>query len=291
MDDLLHGTRNKRGDWAPRQRLELAPFWTRRVDIAKVARWLVGYVWPWNLIVIATAVLWRNVVVPDAAVMRTLSSGRVLPLLAANVIGIFCFYGAFELRYYIRRVQGQRFKYNGKFPADHPSDVFRFRSQNLDNALRSLLVGVPIGTAIEVLLLWAFANGAASSVAWAEHPAYLIALVLAAPVVHEVHFFFVHRALHWGPLYRWVHSVHHNSVNPSPWSSLSMHPVEMLVYFGVAFWALVAPSHPFLVVFSSTSQASARSSATSASTVSRSASAARNPATPTRTTCTTSTSR
>jgi hypothetical protein len=28
-----------------------------------------------------------------------------------------------------------------------------------------------------------------------------------------------------------VHSVHHNSVNPSPWSSLSMHPVEHLLYW------------------------------------------------------------
>ena len=27
MDDLQFGTRNKRGDWAPNGRLEIAPFW------------------------------------------------------------------------------------------------------------------------------------------------------------------------------------------------------------------------------------------------------------------------
>ena len=55
-----------------------------------------------------------------------------------------------------------------------------------------------------------------------------------------IHFFCVHRCMHpwWGWrnglaqgdigafLYRWVHSLHHKSFNPGPWSSLSMHPVE-----------------------------------------------------------------
>jgi len=59
-----------------------------------------------------------------------------------------------------------------------------------------------------------------------------------------VHFFFVHRLIHWGPLYRWIHSVHHNSINPSPWSSLSMHPVEAFLYHAVALWHLVIPSNP-----------------------------------------------
>ena len=38
-------------------------------------------------------------------------------------------------------------------------------------------------------------------------------------------------AIHTDTLYRWVHSVHHNSVNPSPWSSMSMHPVEAAFFF------------------------------------------------------------
>jgi len=48
-------------------------------------------------------------------------------------------------------------------------------------------------------------------------------------VLHETHFYVLHRTIHRGPLYKWVHSVHYKSVNPSPWSSLSMHPVEQLV--------------------------------------------------------------
>jgi sterol desaturase/sphingolipid hydroxylase (fatty acid hydroxylase superfamily) len=248
MDDLQFGTRNKRGDWAPSQRLVHAP-WTWPPEPARIARWIGGYVWPWNLLFLLSALAWWAFVVPDAATMRALSAGWPLRLLAANEAGILLFFGAFELRYYVRRVQGQRFKFNGKFPSDQRSNVFWFERQDIDNFLRCLLIGIPFGTAIEVLLLWAFANGSAPQVSWDGHAAWIVLLVLLVPLVHELHFFVIHRALHLGPLYRWVHSVHHNSVNPSPWSSLAMHPVELFLYFGVAFWALAVPSHPFLVVY------------------------------------------
>jgi hypothetical protein len=75
---------------------------------------------------------------------------------------------------------------------------------------------------------------------FAQHPYYLAALALAVPVIHEFHFFCIHRLIHTPFLYKRVHSVHHNSVNPSPWSSLSMHPVEHLLYFSTAFY-----HHPF----------------------------------------------
>ncbi|MEY5101146.1 MAG: hypothetical protein RJA36_3865 [Pseudomonadota bacterium] len=249
MDDLQHGTRNKRGDWAPARHLELAPFWTWPPGLGRILSWVVGYIWPWNLVSLVTALLWWHFVVPDSATLRSLDWGWALKLFAANWLGLLAYYGFFEWRYYRRRVQQRQFKYNGKFPAEQPSDVFWFRGQNIDNFLRSFLVSIPIGTAIEVFLLWAFANGWAPGLAWSEHPAYLVLLVVLAPVLHEVHFFFIHALIHWAPLYRWVHSVHHNSVNPSPWSSMSMHPVEGAAYFGVALWTLLIPSHPFLAVF------------------------------------------
>ena len=58
--------------------------------------------------------------------------------------------------------------------------------------------------------------------------------MLLVPAIHEVHFFFIHRLIHTPFLYKHVHSVHHNSINPSPWSSLSMHPVESALYFAEA---------------------------------------------------------
>ncbi len=168
---------------------------------------------------------------PPAETLKTLQIGRALWLFAVNCVAVFLFYSAIELRLYVLRSQGNHFKYNARFPADKPSDVFWFNSQNAEGMLRTFLTGVPIWTAFEIGMLWAYGNGIGPWVGFSDHPLYLAALALLVPVYHETHFFLIHRLIHWGPLYRSVHSVHHNSVNPSPWSSLSMHPIEQLLYF------------------------------------------------------------
>ena len=95
---------------------------------------------------------------PDVETMQTLSWGWALWLYAVNAAAIFVFYGSVELFWYVKRKQGTRFKYNGKFPAEQPSDVFWFKSQNIDNFLRSFFISIPLWTLVEVLFLWAFAN-------------------------------------------------------------------------------------------------------------------------------------
>lgn len=249
MDDLAFGSRNKRGDWKPAEAVVLPPFWRKPFSLRAILAWIPGYLFPWNAFHLATALLYWHFVIPEVETMKTLAWGWALWLYAVNAAAIFVMYGAIELFYYVKRKQGTRFKFNGRFPADNPSDVFWFRSQNLDNFLRTYLFGIPMWTLVEVMVLWAFANGHVPWLSWAQHPVYLAALILLAPVIHEVHFFLIHRAIHWGPLYRWVHSVHHNSINPSPWSSLSMHPVETFIYHGVMFWHLVIPSNPVAAMF------------------------------------------
>nr|WP_315243767.1 sterol desaturase family protein [uncultured Albidiferax sp.] len=249
MDDSQLGKRNKRGDWAPYQALEPAPLWVRPVNLGKILRWLVSYVWPWNALHMASALLYWYAVVPDVATMKTLGWGWALWLYAVNAAAVFVLYGAFELQLYVRRRQGTTFKFNGKFPADQPSDVFWFKSQNIDNFLRSFCVSIPLWTVVEVLFLWCFANGYVPWLAWADNPYWLAALVLLAPVIHETHFFFIHWAMHTRLGYKWVHAIHHNSVNPTPWSSLSMHPVEAFLYHAVALWHLVIPSNPIIALF------------------------------------------
>ena len=249
MDDLQFGTRNKRGDWSPNGRLEVAPFWQRRPQIRQILRWIPEYIWPWNAFHMATALLYWFYVVPDVEVMKTLSIGWALWLYAVNATAIFVMYGAVELFFYLKRKQGTRFKYNAKFPGEQPSDVFWFKSQNIDNFLRSFCFSIPLWTLCEVLFLHAFAAGYVPWLGWSDNPLYLALLVLIVPAIHDIHFFFIHRLIHWAPLYKRIHSVHHNSVNPSPWSSLSMHPVEGFLYHAVAFWHLVIPSNPIIAMF------------------------------------------
>jgi len=77
-------------------------------------------------------------------------------------------------------------------------------------------------------------------------------LVWELPVLYlwnEVHFFLVHRLLHWAPLYRRVHLWHHRSVVTTPFSAYSFHPIESfllgsvmplaLVFHAFSPWALI----------------------------------------------------
>ena len=249
MDDLQFGTRNKRGDWTPSAHLDLPPIWARPFSLRKVIAWIPEYLFPWNAFHLTTALIWWFFVIPDLTTLQTLSWGWALWLYAVNAAAIFVFYGGVELFWYVKKKQGTRFKYNGKFPAEQPSDVVWFKSQNIDNFLRSFFLSIPLWTLVEVLILWAFANSWAVWLPWETHWPWLVVLALISPAIHEIHFFAIHRLIHTPFLYKWVHSVHHNSVNPSPWSSLSMHPVEGFLYHAVAFWHLVIPSNPILALY------------------------------------------
>ena len=251
MDDLQFGRRDKRGDYHPNEPAATAPLFVLPPQPLALLKWLPSYLFPYNALFFVSALLWWTYVIPDHEVLQTLSWGWVLRLFVVNCLAVFLFYGAFELRLYVKRAQGNRFKYNGKFPADTKSDVFMFKSQNLDNMLRGFGTGVPIWTGLQVLVLWAFANGYTLFpwVNFADHPIYLALLCLVVPVIHEFHFYCIHALIHRPFLYKHVHSVHHNSVNPSPWSSLSMHPVEHLAYFATILYHLILPSNPIVAIY------------------------------------------
>ena len=84
MDDLKFGTRNKRGDWAPRAHVELPPYWAWPPKILSVLKWLPEYLFPWNAFHMAMALLYWYYVVPDVETMKTLSWGWALWLYAVN---------------------------------------------------------------------------------------------------------------------------------------------------------------------------------------------------------------
>lgn len=249
MDDQKFGTRNKRGDWAPHKPVEYAPLFQFPTRIVPILKWLPHYFLPWNVVFAASSVAYWAWVIPSVETMQTLSFGWIAWLYLVNSVCVFLFYGAFEVHLYVLKRQANRFKYNGKFPSEQKSKAFWFESQNADNILRTFLSGVTIWTVIEVGMLWAYANGYAPWLSFTENPWTLAFVALIVPVIHEFHFFCVHRLIHTPLLYKWVHSVHHNSVNPSPWSSLSMHPIEHLLYFGTAFYHLILPSNPIIMLY------------------------------------------
>ncbi|MCE2493727.1 MAG: sterol desaturase family protein [Alphaproteobacteria bacterium] len=75
-----------------------------------------------------------------------------------------------------------------------------------------------------------------------------MAIALAIPFWQSLHFYLTHRFLHWQPMYRLAHAVHHRNDNVGPWSGLSMHPIEHVVYFSSVLIHLVVASHPLHVI-------------------------------------------
>ena len=249
MDDLKFGTRNKRGDWSPREPLRVAAYFYWPLKPLELLRWLKGYLFPWNALFMALAAIMWFWLTPNIETLKTLAVGWIAYLFIRNSILVLMIYGLLELRLYVRRTQGTHFKFNGKWPSDQPSDVFMFKSQNIDNIIRTFMSGVPIWTAYEVFGLWCYANGYGLWGSFAAHPIWFLVFAFFLPFYHEVHFYCVHRLIHVPILYKWVHCVHHNSVNPSPWSSLSMHPVEHLLYWSDSLIHLIVPSHPLLFLY------------------------------------------
>jgi len=93
---------------------------------------------------------------------------------------------------------------------------------------------VLIGTALD------FATKRAMAIGWLprmddtpkSYPRMLLEMFLTSEWA-DFHFYCIHRFLHVGPgwLYTHIHSIHHQSFSPNPFSGLSFHPLESVMYF------------------------------------------------------------
>ena len=137
--------------------------------------------------------------------------------------------GGLHLYFYTFRMQGDERRYDAR-PLATKSRVFTFNSQVRDNMFWTLASGVTIWSAYEVLMLWALANGYAPALSMPSDLLLLFLLIFLLPMWETTHFFLIHRLIHNTSLYKRVHALHHRNVNVGPWSGLSMHPLEHLVY-------------------------------------------------------------
>jgi len=163
---------------------------------------------------------------------------------------VWLVYGVTHLFFYTFKIHGTARKYDPKWPSKN-SGKYWFNKQNVDNIVRACVWGVPIWTAWEVLYFWGSARGLFPVISWSEHPGWFIALFFLIPFWREAHFYFIHRLIHWKPLLRTIHRVHHLNPNPGPWSGLAMHPIEHLLYFSVVAIHFIVPSSPVHFLFTS----------------------------------------
>ncbi|MGI9393695.1 MAG: sterol desaturase family protein [Boseongicola sp.] len=243
MDDRKFGTQDSRGYWKPNDLIRYPDVFVWPPRLLGIFRWLPGYIFPWGIGYALLAVFVWTFLTPSVARMQELQLDWVLLIALRNAGLTVLIVGGQHYWLYFRRAQDTAFKYNRKWP-DAKNPGFTFGTQLKDNLFWTFCSGVPVWTAWECLTLWAFANGWIAGLDFADNAIWILALWFFVPLLHEFHFYCIHRFIHWPPIYQRVHKIHHRNINPGPWSGISMHPVEHLLYFSgfLIYW--VVPAHP-----------------------------------------------
>ena len=69
-------------------------------------------------------------------------------------------------------------------------------------------------------------------------------------LLHDTYFYWTHRLLHWGWLYRVAHCWHHRFHTPTPFTAFAFHPIEAVFQIGILPLVMVLlPLPQFLLVF------------------------------------------
>ncbi|MGB7244712.1 MAG: sterol desaturase family protein, partial [Sulfitobacter sp.] len=240
-----------RQEWnhTPQVPIPVSPLWQWPPKPLAALRW---YIDGWFFLTINMAILglafatyfWISPTLDQAL---TLQFDWVSVIFLRN-FGLLCVVaGGLHLWFHKYRAQGDALKYDPR-PFPRKGRMFTLNSQLLDNMIWSLASGVTIWSGFEVLLWWSLANGAAPLTTWAAHPIWFVAVFFLVPVWESFYFYWIHRLLHTNLFYRF-HALHHRNTDVGPWSGLSMHPVEHLLYFGTVMVHFVVPTHPVHVIF------------------------------------------
>ena len=237
--------------WHPALPLAGVPWWDWPPRPVAMLKWLAAYFFRPSdrLLFLLLALLIGLWMQPVTEAQTVLSADWLLPVLLRNALALAVVAGGLHLWFHTFRCQGGAFEFDPPDPARRRGSRFFLGHQTRDNIFWTMVFGLPIATAWEALARMMYAQGAFVRLDFADHPVWFVLLFPLVTMWQSAHFFVIHRALHWKPLYLRVHAVHHRNVSPTSWSGLSMHPVEHLLYFSSLAVFLVLPSHPAHMLF------------------------------------------
>ena len=247
------GSRNAKGEWRPPYPVRYAPIFVWPPRPFDVLKWLLsypGFLWPWNSVYLLITIVSWLYLQPALSRCATFEPGWIAQMFLRNLGLLWLVAGGWHLLLYTFKVQGTERKYDPRWQRVGDR-TFLFRNQLYDNIFWSCVSGCTVWTAYEAGYMWAAANHFVPSLDLRAHPVYAVVWLCAIPFWREFHFYWTHRLIHWRPLYKHVHYLHHKNVNPGPWSGMAMHPLDHLLYFSVVLIHWVVPSHPVHFLFNS----------------------------------------
>ena len=241
---------DKNWNWHPDLPLKKATPFTWPPSLQEIWRWLKG-----SWFSLSTLVIWLVLgllswlyLLPDEVEMNNFEIGWIAQIYLKN-LAIFSLITA-SLHWYLctRKLQGKKRKFtHADMVKDKP--IFTFSDQVKDNMFWSLASGVTIWTLYEVIYFWALANDYAPFISFSDNPVWFVLWFPLISLWSSAHFYWIHRFLHWPPVFKLAHSLHHRNINVGPWSGISMHPVEHLLYFNSVVIHFLVASHPLHVLF------------------------------------------
>ncbi|XDZ66523.1 sterol desaturase family protein [Alphaproteobacteria bacterium LSUCC0684] len=240
------------GKWnhVPPVPIGVSPLFSLPLDLSAILRWTARQwlvVTERSILILISLLSWIFFQ-PSLEVTATLSPDWIALLYIRNLVLMIAVAGGLHLYFYGRKRQGDRLRYDTRDLSDMKK-LFSFNSQFADNVFWTLVSGVTVWTFYEVLMFWAMGNGYTPVLLWADNPLWFVLLFLLTPIWISFHFYWVHRWLHWPPLYRLAHALHHRNTNIGPWSGLSMHPVEHVIFFSSILIHFILPSSPVHILF------------------------------------------
>ena len=239
-------------EWAykPAVPIQVSPFFSWPPNPARMIKWLVQswFALAENVLLVATASISWVWFSPSLEEARTLAPGWIAEMYVRNFVLLLIVAGGLHLYFYAWKKQGDKLKFDPR-ELRKSGRTFTFNNQVRDNMFWSLGSGVFFWTVYEALMFWSMANGYAPVLTWDASPVWFIAAFALTPLWISFHFYWIHRWLHWPPLYRMAHALHHRNTNVGPWSGLSMHPIECALFFSSVLLHFIVPVHPLHILF------------------------------------------
>ena len=239
----VNGKMNEQGEWRPNETISLPPLFTKPFSWESL-KWFthrnfMGF-GPYLLTAMAVY-FWLQ---PGPDHFKSLDWTVIGYMYLRNVVFMLVRFGGWHFLLYTKKLNGSRNKYQSKWQNVGQSQ-FLFKNQTYDNMFYSLVPGAGIWTLYEVAYYWCWAHGFLPPILnFKEYPLFFILQLLLIPFWRAFHFYWVHRLIHWKPLYLKIHALHHKNVNIAPWSGMAMHPVEHIIYISCVLIHWIIPSHP-----------------------------------------------
>lgn len=119
--------------------------------------------------------------------------------------------------------------------------------QEIKNSIITILIFAIIDVALYVAQLNGYTQiyDNVNEYSWG----YFVFSILLMILLHDAWFFFTHRLMHHPKLFKYIHKVHHQSTDPSPFAAFSFHPLEAVVEAGAyIIFSFLFPVHLFALL-------------------------------------------